>query len=126
MAVNIERLENPLTWDIELEFFGGSIFMSSPWISVISNNERKPVYLRFIEDYKPVALLGGIEFSIKNDPARQLFFYSGIALSRNDASLLKRCKTALYEYAQRSGYQRISIRSYDCHSYLNAGIKHFK
>ena len=85
MAVTIERLENPLTWDKELESFRGSIFMYTTWISVISGNERNPVYLRFIENDKPVAMLGGIELFINNDPARQLFFYSGIASSRIDA-----------------------------------------
>jgi hypothetical protein len=126
MAIAIARVENSLSWDKELESYQGSIFMSSSWISVISKNQIKPVYLKFFEDDKPVGLLGGIEFPMGKGSARQLFFYSGIATERKDASLLIHCKTALYEYAQRSGYQRISLRSYDYHSYLNAFVGHFK
>ena len=126
MAVTIERLENSPDWDKELESFRGSIFMSSTWISVISNNERKPVYLRFVENDKPVAMLGGIEILIKNGPAKHLFFYSGITSCGKDAHLMTRCKTALYAYAQKFGYQKISMRSYDYHSCLDARVRQFK
>ncbi len=126
MAVTIERQENSIDWDKELESFRGSIFMSSTWISVISNNERKPVYLRFIENDVLVGMLGGIELPIKNGPARQLFFYSGIASDCNDARVIARCKTALYEYAKNSGYHRVSMRSYDYHSCPDARVRKFK
>jgi hypothetical protein len=125
-VVVIERLENSPTWDKELESFKGSIFMSSSWITVISNNERKPVYLRFIEDDKLVALAGGIELPVNKGPGKQLFFYSGIASGSTDASLVRKCKSSLYEYAKTCGYQRISMRSYDDHSYLNARVRQFR
>ena len=124
--MTVEKLENCSNWDEELESFGGGIFLSSTWITVISNNERKPVYLRFNEDNKPVGLIGGIELPVKNGPSKQLFFYSGIASGSSDASSVRRCKTALYEYAQRCGYQRVSMRSYDDHSYLHARLRQFK
>ncbi len=126
MAIAIERLDDCSGWEKELSSFQGSIFMSSNWISVISNNERKPVYLRFIENEKPVALLGGIELLIKTGPARQLFFYSGIISDGEDATLIARCKAALYEYAQKTGYHRVTLRSYDCHSYLKTQVWQFK
>jgi hypothetical protein len=126
MAIAIEKTENSHDWDKDLESFGGSIFMSRIWISVVSNNERLPVYLRFIEDDVLVGMLGGIELPIKKGTDRQLFFYSGIASDGKNAALIARCKTALYEYAQESGYQRVSMRSYDYHSYLDARVGQFK
>ena len=122
----IERLENSDYWDDALESFRGGIFMTTAWIAAMSNNERKPVYLRFIKDDKPVAFLGGLEVYIKDGPGRQLFFYSGITSEIHDPSFIKSCKIALYNYAKKNGYQRISIRSYDYQSFVNAGVKQFK
>ena len=126
MAITLERLDNYSLWDKELEFFDGSIFMNNFFITVVSSDERKSVHLRFMEDNKPVGLLAGIEMPIRDGPAKQLFFYAGIALKQKDASLMRKCKTALYEYAQNVGYQRISIRSYDYHSYMDVRIRQFR
>ena len=122
----VERLKNTDNWDDELEYFGGGLFMTSDWLSAISNVDREPVYLRFIENNKPVAMIGGIELHINEKKARQLFFYSGIAGKTYDPSLIRRCKIALYEYARKNGYQRVSIRSYDYHSCIQARVKQFK
>ncbi len=126
MEVIVERLKNTDNWDEELEYFGGGLFMTSAWLSVISNVNREPVYLRFIENNKPVAVIGGIEFYIKEKEARQLFFYSGIAAKNQDPEFIRRCKIALYQYARKNNYRRISIRSYDHHSYVDARVKQFK
>jgi hypothetical protein len=124
--VIIERLENCDYWDDALESFQGGIFMTTTWITAMSNNERRPVYLRFIKDDKPVAFLGGLEIYIKNGPDRQLFFYSGIATDIQDPAFIRRCKIALYNYAKKNGYQRISIRSYDYQSFVPARVTQFK
>jgi hypothetical protein len=124
--VIIERLENPDYWDDALESFQGGIFMTTAWITAMSNNERRPVYLRFIKDDKPVAFLGGLDIYIKNGPGRQLFFYSGITSAIHYPSFISRCKIALYNYARNNGYQRISIRSYDYQSFVPARAMQFK
>jgi hypothetical protein len=124
--VTVERLENPEKWDDELKLLQGGIFMTSAWITAMSNNERSPVYLRFLKDDQPVAYLGGLEVYVKDGPARQLFFYSGIISNIHDPSFFRSCKFALYNYAKKNGYQRVSIRSYDYQSYVNARVKQFK
>ncbi len=124
--VIIERLENSDYWDDAIKSFQGGIFMTTAWITAISNNERRPVYLRFIKDDKPVAFLGGLEVYIKNGPGWQLFFYSGITSDIHDPSFIRICKIALYNYARKNGYQRISIRSYDYQSFVHARVKQFK
>jgi hypothetical protein len=126
VTIYIERLNSYSRWDKELETYGGSIFINSFWISMLSKDDRNPVYLRFILENEPVGMLGGIEIKVNNGPAKQLFFYSGIALKNANASLMGLCKTALYEYAQKGGYQRISMRSYDDQSYIDARISHFR
>lgn len=124
--VIIERLEKSDYWDDALEPFRGGIFMTTPWITAISNDERIPVYLRFIRDNKPVAFLGGLDLLIKNGPARQLFFYSGIISEIRDPSFIRTCKIALYNYARKNRYQRISIRSYDYQSFVPVRVMQFK
>ncbi len=124
--VIIERIENSDYWDDVLESFQGGIFMTTAWITAMSNNEREPVYLRFIRDDKPLAFLGGLEIHLKNGPGRQLFFYSGIATNLPDPAFIRRCKIALYNYAKKKGYQRISIRSYDHQSFVPTRITQFK
>jgi hypothetical protein len=124
--VIIDRLENSDMWDRALESFRGGIFMTTAWITAMSNNERKPVYLRFIQDDKPMAYLGGLEVYIKNGSGRQLFFYSGITSDIHDALFISRCKIALYNYARKNCYQRISIRSYDYQSFVDTRVTQFK
>ena len=126
MELIVERLKDTDNWDEELEYFGGGLFMTSTWLSVISNINREPVYFRFIENNKPVAVIGGIEFYIKKKEAKQLLFYSKIAAKNKDPEFIRRCKIALYQYARKNGSQRISIRSYDNHSYVDARVKQFK
>ena len=99
--------------------------MTSAWLKAISGSDRKPVFLRFIENNKPVAFLGALDLNIKNGPARQLFCFSGINAGTNDASLISRCKIALLDYALKNFFQRIIIRSYDHQTFEDAGVKQF-
>ena len=124
--VIIEKLENSDHWDDALESLQGGIFMTTAWLTAMSNIERRPVYLRFIADDIPVAFLGGLEVYIKDGPGRQLFFYSGITSDIHDPSFIRRCKIALYNYARNNGYQRVSMRSYDYQSFVHTRLKQFK
>ena len=125
MGLVVERLESSDKWDQELGRVRGGLFMTSAWLKAISRNDRKPVFLRFIEDNKPVAVLGGLDIFINNGPAKQLFCYTGIIAGTHDLEVTKRCKTALYHYALKNSYQRIIIRSYDHQSFVNARVKQF-
>ncbi len=122
----VERVDNSKNWDEELAYFNGGLFMTSAWLSAISNNDIKPVYLRFIQDDKPMAIAGGIEVLVGKGPAMQLLFYSGIASSSKDSFLIKKCKYELYRYARENGYQRVVMKSYDNQSYIPAKISEFK
>ncbi len=122
----IERLENPKNWDEELANFQGGLFMTSAWLSAVSNKDIKPLYLRFILDEKPFAIAGGIDVLVGKGPARQLLFYSGIASGSKDPFLIKKCKYELYMFARKNGYQRIVLKSYDNQSYVPAKIREFK
>lgn len=126
MKIDVEKIETPDIWDQQLKNYNAGIFMSSAWLTALSNNERKPVYLRLLLGSEPVAVLGGLGIFIGKGPAKQLLFYSGIASRSKDPSLMKSCKLALYEYAGKNGYKRISMKSYDHHSYVPAKISQFK
>lgn len=125
MGLVVERLENSGNWDEEPGRYNGGLFMTSAWLKSISGSDRKPVFLRFIEDNKPVAVLGGLDFFINNGQDKQLFCYSGIIAGTNDPALIKRCKKALYQYALQNGYHRITIRSYDYQSCVDARVNQF-
>jgi len=126
MEIFIERVENPESWDIELESFRGSVFMTRKWIEVISSHERNPLYLRFVNDKEVVAVLAGIQLLNAKGTAKQLFFYSGITAKTKDPELIRKCKLALYEFAKNNNYYRVSMRSYDHISYVPAKLKQFK
>ncbi len=122
----VERVENPESWDIELERFRGSVFMTRKWIEVISCEGRDPVYLRFVSNGEVMALLGGLELLNAKGTAKQLFFYSGITSRTSDPELIRKCKQALYQFAKNNNYYRVSMRSYDHKSYIPTRLKQFK
>ncbi len=100
--------------------------MTSAWLSAISKNDRKPVYLKFIQGDKLVAVTGGIEVFFQSTQYKQLLFYSGIASNSADHSLTNRCKEALYYYAREEDYKRITLKSYDNQSYVPVKTRNFR
>lgn len=122
----VEKFGNSEAWDTELEEFGGSVFMTSKWLNIISTQERGPIYLRFIFNGEVIALLGGIELLYSRYNLKQLFFYSGIATKTKDPELIRKCKLSLYEYAKINKYFRIRMRSYDHTSDVQTTLKQFK
>jgi len=126
MEVFVGRCNNPGNWDEALENFKGGLFMTTAWLSAISKNDRKPVCLKFYQGDKLVAVAGGIEVFFLSSQNKQLLFYSGIASRSADPSLTKRCKEALYNYARKEGYQRITLKSYDNQSHVPVKTRNFR
>jgi hypothetical protein len=124
--VFVELVENPETWDNQLEEFNGSLFMTGKWIDIISAKGRSPVYFRFIFNGNVIALLGGIKLLYPKYNLKQLFFYSGIAAKTKDPELIRKCKLSLYEYAKKNNYFRIRMRSYDHISSVQVKLNQFK
>ncbi len=113
-------------WDKEVDRYNGGLFMTSIWINCISNEIIKPVYLKFLKGEENVAITAGVEICRDTGKFRQLLFYSGIAYKSKDPQLAEKCKNALYSYAKRNGYHRISIRSYDDQTYFPAKSKKYR
>lgn len=126
MNIVIERVENPENWDVELDYFRGSLFMTRPWIESVADHERTPLYLRFRNNGEVIGVLGGLEVFVRDRPEKQLLFYSGISSRINEPSVAGDFKNALYDYAKMNGFSRIIMKSYDHHSYVPAGISKFK
>jgi hypothetical protein len=107
-------------WDHDLEKMNGSLFMTTPWLAAICNDEIKPVFLRFYLNQEEVAMLSGIETHIKNTNCKQLLFYSGLALKEKSSTIEKQCKKALLNFALKKRFSRITLKSYDQHNFLDS------
>ena len=112
-------------WDQWIEEFNGSVFLTQAWLQGIANEERKPVYLRFHEKGKTVALLSGLLRPVGAGPHQQLFCYSGISSSDPTSELLTHCKKQLLDYAVKNQIARIILKSYDSFNFLPAPQKPF-
>ena len=66
MSLFIQRENNILNWDKELEQYQGSLFLTTPWIAAITgdSDDRKPVYLRFFRNGEQQVMLASIEAPI--------------------------------------------------------------
>ncbi len=126
MEILVDRIENPESWNSELEDFRGSVFMTREWLDAVSSAERTPIYLRFVKGREVLAVLGGLEILNVKKTAKQLFFYSGITAKEQDPEVIRKSKMALYEFAKSNNYYRVSMRSYDHTSYVPATLKQFK
>ncbi len=126
MNIIVQRVADPIGWDVDLDDYNGSLFLSSAWLSSLANGERMPVYLLFRHNDKTIAMLSGIDAPVRKSKRRQLFFYSALALKDKDIYQVQFCKQALYAYARAKGYVRISLKSYDQHSIQSHGSKLFK
>ena len=126
MSVTILENKNIDCWDHDLERLHGSIFMTIPWLNAIANKNREPVFLRFLKNGEQLAMLAGIITPIRNTNKTQLLFYSGFALKEKSRILESECKKRLLEYAQTNNISRVTLKSYDHHTYLNAEHRAFK
>lgn len=124
--VIIKNEEKTEHWDKEVLDFRGGLFMMRAWLKCISNDDVIPVFFKFFKGVKTVALAAGIDIKMGKGKSRQLFFYTGIAFESSDPLLSSECKKALYRYAFKNGYYRITLRSYDNHTYIPLKVNGFK
>ena len=121
MDLDVICLEKPEGWDAELKQFKGSLFLSQTFLESIPSKSGIPVYFKILKDNKTIALLSGLSRPINH--FRQLFFYAGFAGSFNDPENLKECKSALIRFARDNSIARLTFRSYDDTSFIEAQIK---
>ena len=105
-------------WEECLRDFSATPFFAPAWLECFRNENRIPIYLRFVSNGKTVGLAAGL----RNEPSmacmkklfRILFFYSGPAVIGADAELAKRCLEKLIGYAADNKYTHIKLESWDC------------
>ena len=100
-------------WNIDLQEFKYSVFLTSEWLNAMQNEKTKPIYLNFIQNEKIVGKISGFVCFIDKIRGTQLYFYASVALKELEQDLFNSCHAALYKYAKVKKYSRIIIGSYD-------------
>ena len=126
MYIEIEETTDLKKWDLELERFEGSIFLSSSWLEEQRNIDKTPVYLYFNVNKKTKALISGLQRPVGSTSEKQLFFYSGIATDIHNSDFILYCKKKLLDYAKKNYFSRIIIKSYDYNDQVKTNISEFK
>ena len=107
------------SWKQTLNTVDYSIFNTFEWIQSISDEKTTPIYIDFIDENRN--LIGKISGIVLRKKGKQLYFYSGIALSNNNETVYDNCLNALHKFARKNRFSRIEIKNYD--TYFTSTLK---
>lgn len=125
MDTFIQKTNNTINWDNDLEYHGGSVFLSSQWLEALRSEHRNPVYFIFKAGTETKAMIAGLERPVGTGHNKQLFFFSGIATNSPDEVKLRGYKKLLLNYSRQQGYCRVIMKSYDYTNYITSKTDHY-
>jgi hypothetical protein len=119
MTIRVERELDAEAWDAYAsQFAAAGPFHSRAWAEGFAGERTTPLYLRLLEGSQPVGAIAGVAIEPRlaalRGIARELFFFSGPALARMDADLIRDAFLALSGYAREQGFTSLvsSARDY--------------
>lgn len=100
-------------WNNDLHLFYHSVFISCDWLDIVSSKIHKPIFFDFFEDTIKVGKWAGLAIDKGALKGQELYFYGGIGLKNTNQLQYNHCAKALLNFAEKEGYSRITISSYD-------------
>jgi len=117
MHITVIKESNQETWDDYLRMFSATPFISGLWLESFKNQNREPVYFRFVSEGKTIGVIGGLiiksSYSILKKRDKSIFFFSGPAVINSDKEIISNCIARLTDYAALEGYTVLDFRSWD-------------
>jgi hypothetical protein len=119
MTIRVERERDAEAWDAyAAQFAAAGPFHARGWAEGFADARTTPLYLRLLDGEQPVGAIAGVAIEPRlaalRGISRELFFFSGPALARMDADLIRDAFLALSGYAREQGFTSLvsSARDY--------------
>ncbi len=117
MHITVIKESNPDKWNDYLKIFSATPFISGLWLESFKNQNREPVYFRFVSEGKTIGVIGGLiiksSYSVLKKRDKCIFFFSGPAVINSDNEIISACIAEMTDYAALGGYTVLDFRSWD-------------
>lgn len=116
MTVTIIEEKNTNNWDLEIADYNSSPFISTKWLNPFKSTHAAPVFFKFKQNDTVIAVIAGLKIESPNKVLKVLYkemiFFSGPAILKNNEDLTKICVDKLIDYATKKGFVKINLKSW--------------
>lgn len=119
MKIRVERERDLDAWDPYIaRFAAAGPFHARAWAEAFANRRTTPLYLRLLDGEQAVGAIAGVavepRLAMLHGISRELLFFSGPAMARMDAELIRDAFLALSGFAREHGFSSLvsSARDY--------------
>ena len=107
------QVVNKEVWKIDMDTFNVGLFNTWQWVSSLTNDYTKDVYLHFVSNGEVIGKMAGFMLNQGRAKGKHLYFTSGPGLKKWDSDIFAECLTVLYHYALKAGYARVHVRPFE-------------